>query len=243
MNLSQKKISKISKETPEISSEFTCDFCSKSFQREEALLKHACERKRRWQDKDLQANRIGFQVWLEFYAKNIPTKKSRTYLDFVKSSYYLAFVKFGNYCVDIKAINVMRFADWLMNNKVRVDNWCSDTNYNKFLIDYVKDEDPLDAIARSIETTMDMAKFAEIETKDCLRYANRNRLAQAIVNGKISPWMLYHSASGIEFLEGLDEMQSKMIMDYINPEKWAVKFKRCKDEVRQVKELLKDAGY
>lgn len=243
MTLLQKKILKNTKKTLETSTEFSCDFCKKSFQREEAMLKHICEPKRRWQDKDLTGNRLGFQVWQQFYVKNTATKKVRTYEDFAKSAYYIAFVKFGNYCVNVKALNVMRFADWLMSNKVKVDSWCSDVNYDKFLKEYLKDEDPMDAIARSIETTIELAQTAEIQTKDCLRYANKNRLVQMVVNGKISPWMLYHSTSGIEFLESLDETQHRMIMDYIHPEQWAVKFKRNQDSVSQVRELLKDAGY
>jgi hypothetical protein len=180
---------------------------------------------------------------INFYAKNSTSKKQKTYLDFTKSAYYLAFVKFGHYCVNIHCINVLRYTDWLLKNSIKIDSWCSDTNYTKFLIQYLKDEDPMDAVARSIENTIELAKDAGIETKDCLRYANRNRLVYAITNGKISPWMLYHSESGIKLIEDLDESQQKMILDYINPEQWAIKFKRDPSIVVQVKELLKTAGY
>ena len=206
-------------------------------------MKHLCENKRRWQDKDQPGNRIGFQAWVEFYKKNTASKKLRTYVDFTKSAYYIAFVKFGHYCVDIKCINVTRYADWLLKNQIKIDSWCSDTNYTKFLIDYLKVEDPLDAVARSIEFTIELAKTAGIQSNDALRYANRNKLAYAITSGKISPWMLYQSESGVKFLEELDESQQKMIIDYINPEQWAIKFKRNTEMVAQVKELLNAAGY
>jgi hypothetical protein len=205
-------------------------------------MNHLCESKRRWQDRDLAGNRIGFQSWLRFYKKNT-NKKQLTYVDFAKSAYYIAFVKFGHYCVNVKVINVNRYADWLLDNKLKIDNWCSDVNYNKFLIQYLKDEDPLDAIARSIETTIDLSKEAGVQSKDCMRYVNRNRLAQMVSNGKISPWMLYHSESGITFLEALDEVQQKYILEYINPEQWAVKFKRDPEMVTQVKQLLAAGGY
>jgi hypothetical protein len=207
------------------------------------MMKHLCENKRRWQDKDQPGNRIGFQAWVEFYKKNTASKKPRTYVDFTKSAYYIAFVKFGHYCVDIKCINVVRYADWLLKNQIKIDSWCSDTNYTKFLIEYLKTEDPLDAIARSIEATMVISKDSGIETKDCLRYANRNKLAYAVTTGKISPWMLYQSESGVKFLEELDESQQKMIIDYINPEQWAIKFRRNTELVTQAKELLNAAGY
>jgi len=237
------KTLKNTKKPSEIKSEFQCEFCNRYFQKETTMISHLCEQKRRWQDHDLAGNRIGFQSWLRFYKKNTATKKQLTYVDFAKSSYYIAFVKFGHYCVNVKVINVNRYADWLLDNKIKIDNWCSDVNYNKFLIQYLKDEDPLDAIARSIETTIDLAKEAGIQSKDCLRYVNRNRICQYIINGKISPWMLFHSASGISFLEALDEVQQKYILEYINPEQWAIKFKRDADMVIQVKQLLEVGGY
>lgn len=243
MTLLQIKTLKTTKKNSETKSEFSCEFCNRSFQRETTMIKHLCENKRRWQDKDQPGNRIGFQSWLNFYAKNTGTKKKKTYTDFTKSAYYIAFVKFGHYCVDIKCINVTRYADYLLRNKISIDNWCSDKNYTNFLIEYLRTEDAMDAIARSIETTIDLSKDVGIETRDCLRYANRNRLVHHITNGKISPWMLYQSESGIKFLEELDESHQKMIIDYINPEQWAIRFKRYPEVVSQVKELLNAAGY
>ena len=243
MSLLQIKKSKNTKGSSVTKTEFSCEFCNRSFQRETTMMKHLCENKRRWQDKDQPGNRIGYQAWVEFYKKNTTSKKPRTYVDFTKSAYYIAFVKFGHYCVDIKCINVVRYADWLLKNQIKIDSWCSDTNYTKFLIEYLKTEDPLDAIARSIEATMAISKDSGIETKDCLRYANRNKLAYAVTTGKISPWMLYQSESGVKFLEELDESQQKMIIDYINPEQWAIKFRRNTELVTQAKELLNAAGY
>lgn len=223
--------------------EFGCEFCGRTFLRESTVFNHICESKRRWQDKDKQGNRIGFQSWLQFYTKNTATKKKRDYTDFIKSSYYIAFVKFGTYCADVNVVNVSRYIDWLLNNKIKIDNWNSDTNYTKFLVSYLREEDAMDAIARSLETLINMSPIEKISTKDILRYGNRNRICYAITTGKISPWILYQSESGKQFLDELDETQVKMIVDYINPELWAVKFKRNPEVVKQVKELLRETGY
>jgi len=223
--------------------EFGCDFCGRSFMRESTMEKHLCENKRRWGDKDLKGNRIAFNAWLNFYLKNTASKKQKTYLDFIKSSYYLAFVRFGHYCVNVNVINVNRYADWLLKNQIKIDKWTSDTNYTKFIIEYLKEEDPLDAIARSIETTIKIAKDEKIQSHDCLRYGPRNRICYEVTAGRISPWMLYHSESGLEFLGGIEELQQKMILEYIDPEKWAIKFKRDVNIIPEVKELLQQAGY
>ena len=223
--------------------QYGCDFCGRTFLRETTVAKHLCEYKQRWMNKDLHGNRIGFQAWLQFYKKNSATKKKRTYEEFIKSAYYTAFVKFGTYCSDANVLNVSRFVDWLLKNQIKIDTWNTDTNYTKFLVEYLREEDPLDAIARSIETTQKLAEVETIQTKDVLRYANRNRVCHAITTGKISPWMLYQSGSGTKFLDELDQTQVKMVIDYINPELWAIKFKRNPDKVIEVKGLLYAAGY
>ena len=231
------------KKTETETEKFGCEFCGRDFIRETTMMKHLCENKRRWQDRDRHGNRIGFQTWLQFYEKNTASLKKRSYLDFTKSSYYVAFVKFGTYCAEAKVINVARYVDWLLREKVRVDNWAQDSSYTKFLIEYLRTEDPMDSIARSIETTIKLAQEESIQTKDCLRYCNKNKVCYAVTTGKISPWMLFHSESGIKFIESLDNTQQKMILEYINPEQWALRFLRDKDNVAQVKELMKAGGY
>lgn len=239
--MSKLKITKKKEETSKPT--FGCEFCGRSFLRESTILKHICEYKQRYLQKDLQGNRIGFQAWLQFYKKNSASKKQKTYEEFIKSAYYTAFVKFGNHCVEINALNVSRYADWLVKNQVRIDTWCTDTSYTKYLIEYLRVEDPLDAIHRSIETTIELAEKENILSKDYLRYGNSNRICHNVTTGKISPWMLFQSDSGVQFMDKLDSTQVKMIIDYIDPEKWALKFHREPGKVKEVKELLNAAGY
>jgi len=219
-----------------------CEFCEREFLRESTILKHLCETKRRWMDRDKHSNRIGYNSWVQFFSKST-NKKKKEYMDFAKSAYYTAFVKFGNYCAEAQVLNVPRYVDWLLKNQISIDTWNRDSNYTKFIIDYLKTEDPLDAIARSIETTVRLAENDKIQTKDVLRYGNRNKICFEVTKGKISPWMLYHSESGLEFMSKLDRTQEKMILEYINPEQWAIKFKKSKSIINEIKELLKAGGY
>lgn len=223
--------------------EHTCEFCGRKFVRQNTILKHMCQYKHRWLEKDNHSNRIGFQVWLDFYKKHSMNKKQKTYEEFIKSVYYNAFVKFGTYCVDAMVINVVRYADWLIKNKVNIDTWNSDSIYTKFLIEFLLVEDPLDAIARSIESTIHLSERDGILSQDIFRFGNKNRICYEISKGKISPWILYHSQSGREFLEKLDETQIKIVIDYINPEKWALKNLKNTESVKEVQSLLKIAGY
>jgi hypothetical protein len=238
-----KKLNNTKKNSETETPHYGCEFCGRTFARESTITKHICEYKHRWLEKDRAGNRIGFQTWLQFYIKTSTSKKKRTYEEFIKSAYYTAFVKFGNYCVEINALNISRFTDWLLKNQIKIDTWCTDSTYTKYLIEYLRIEDPLDAVARSVETTITLAESAGILSKDVLRYGNSNRICHNITIGKISPWLLYHSDSGKKFLDNLSEPQVAMVIDYINPELWAIKFKRELENVKQVKEILNLAGY
>lgn len=228
---------------PEVIKKFQCEFCQRSFIKEQTLVNHICEYKHRWQEREKKGCRIGYEAWQRFYAKTGSLKKDRGYLEFIKSVYYLAFVKFGNYCAETKVINPNRYIDWLLKEQIKIDTWNQDTVYNKFLITHLKVENHMDAVARSIETLMVLAKESNIQTCDYFRYGNINKICHAIYSGKISPWILYQSASGVEFLSKLTEDQLRLINDYIDPEKWAIKFIKEADSVENVKSLLTTAGF
>lgn len=217
-----------------------CDHCGRTFIRSSTLLKHICEQKRRWMDKDTPSSRIGYSAWLQFYAQCQPTRKKKDHLAFIKSPYYIAFVKFGSYCVDIKAISVQSYVEYLLKNNVQIDNWTSDRVYTKYLLEFLKQENCMDAVKRSIEHLLELANDENISLSDSFKYLNSNKLCQLIVNGKISPWILYQSKTGVEFLAKLNSDQTTLIFDYIDPERWNIKFKRDSDSVAEVKNLLKN---
>jgi hypothetical protein len=222
---------------------YSCEFCNRSFARESTIASHICEYKHRWLEKDKRGNQIGFQAWMQFYHTNTGSRKHNTYQEFIKSSYYTAFAKYGTFCVDINALNIQRFTEWLLKNQIKIDSWCSDQTYTRYLIEYLRHEDPMDALARSIETTIKKAEEEGVRSCDYLRYGNINKICYQLTLGKLSPWILYHSKSGSHFLETLNPEHVKMIIEYINPEQWALKFKRNPDDVEQVKQLLDQAGY
>ena len=223
---------------------FSCEFCKRSFVRERTLLSHMCETKSRWLNKDNVSNRLGFQTWLQFYKKHSMSKtKNKTVEEFIRSPYYIAFVKFGTYCTEAKVINVTFYVEWLLKNQIKLDDWTSDNVYTRFLCEYLRTEDAFDALARSVEYCTTLAEQDQIQPNDVLRYGNTNRICHAITVGKISPWVLYCSTSGIRFLETLNQDQVRIVNEYINPEQWALRFHRDPELKKRIDDTLREAGY
>ena len=223
-----------------VDTNFGCEFCKRSFARESTMLKHICEYKHRWLERERRGNQIGYQSFVQFYKKHSAAKKDKTYEEFIKSAYYTAFVKFGNYCIEVNALNVSRLVDFYLKENIKIDNWTSDKQYTTYLIDYLKTENALDAVHRSVETCLELAKIENIQPNDYLRYGSKSKICHEITNGKISPWVLYQSDSGKKFLDELSEDLVKIIYDYINPVQWAVKFSKLESDVEEVKSLLQE---
>lgn len=204
-----------------------------------------CEKKRRWQ----QEKEIGVQFGLRAYNQFVkftqnPTKQI-TYTEFVSSQFYHDFVRFGRYVVSINVINVPKFTEWLIREKKRIDSWCKDSVYEEWLVGYIRKESVQDAMERALT---EMTQYAE-ETSELLtdfseyfKKGNSNRICYHVTSGKISPWVLYHCASGIEFLENLPEPILIAIMRWISPDYWQKKFETYPEDADWCKHILKEAG-
>lgn len=222
--------------------QFRCDHCNKTFIKPSTLLKHLCEPKRRWMDKDRPANRIAFAAWLKFYQQYQPRGKKKEYRDFTASPYYGGFVKYGTYCADVGVVNPLGYADWLLKDSVSLDNWASDRHYGRYLVEYLRLEDSMDAVKRSVETLLKISETESLQLGDVLKFTNTNKICHQIVAGRLSPWLLFNSTSGQEFLSNLNAGQTEMIFEYVNPDLWNIKFMRDKTAVTEVRSVLKAAG-
>ena len=229
--------------TNESSQSYKCRYCEKEFSKESTLSVHLCEPKRRWQQETETGVQFGLRSYLRFYETTQGSAQLKSYADFVASPYYNAFVKFGRYCVSIGAINFASFVDWLLKNNKKLDYWCKDTFYEEWMLEYLKKEAVQDALERALKEmedyagTSDLANFAHY-----FRYGNSNRICHHIATGRVSPWVVYNCDSGIEFLERLGEEHLAIILPYIDPDHWNLKFKDYMADVEWCKHILKAAG-
>jgi hypothetical protein len=229
------------KNTQDSKSLLHCEHCGRDFVREGSFQRHICEAKRRWQDQNRPANRIAYAAWLEFYRVCQPSRRRLEYRDFAGSAYYTAFVRWGVYCCDIGAVAADQFARYLVRNNTAIDNWASDQQYTQFITDYVRQEQPLDAVRRGIEYLLSVCEQENMRIPDVLRFYSPNKLCMAIARGQLTGWVLYQCADGLEFLGKLNNDQRALVFDYINPENWTIRFRRFPEAVAEVQAVLAEA--
>lgn len=231
--------------TSELKQSYKCRYCEKEFRKESTLAAHLCETKRRWQQEKETGVQLGLKAYLRFYEVSQGSAKLKSYTDFVASPYYNAFVKFGRYAQDIRVVNFASYLDWLLKNNKKLDFWCKDSLYEQWLLEYIKKEAVQDALERGLN---EMQLYADTNPelkngfKDYFRYGNSNRICHHIATGRISPWLLFNCASGVEFLEGLDEGQITIILPWIEPDVWQRRFKDYLADTEWVKDILSKAG-
>ena len=224
---------------------FVCKHCKKSYLKESTLLAHLCEPKRRWQQQNETGVQLGFKSYLKFYEVSQGSARLKTYEDFASSPYYSAFVKYGRHVTAIKCVNVSNFTNWLLKNNKKLDHWCKEILYLEWLSEYMKKEAVQDAIERALK---EMQDYADIDPKlqnnfnNYFRLGSGNRIVHNISNGRISPWIVFNCASGIDFLSSLNEEQLAMIMPWIDPDYWQRKFTDYAADTEWVKDILQKAG-
>lgn len=220
---------------------YKCKYCEKSFRKESTLSCHICEPKRRYQQENEQGVRLGMQAYLKFYEVTQGSSKTKTYDDFVVSPYYSAFVKFGQYLVQIRAINVPMFITWIIKENKKLDSWTKEAYYDEYLYDYLRKEHPNDALERSFTEMQKWADETNQPFNDIFRTGSPNKVCNMIVNGRISPWIIYNCNSGVEFLSNLNEEQVTLIFRFIDPPFWEKKFKDYLADTEFLKSVLLEA--
>lgn len=226
----------------EISQEFVCTHCQSKFTKEKTLIVHMCEQKRRHLAQNEKHVVMGFYTFNKFYELAQKSAQPKTYLEFSKSPYYNAFVKFGSFVSNINPLYPNNFIEWIVRSGVKIDHWCRDELYEKYVLDLIKTESVETALERSINHMTLWAEKNNSLWNHYFSYVSTSRAMFDIKDGKVSPWLILNSNSGKKLLDQLDDTQLSAISNIIDPIFWSKKFKSSKQDIELVKQVIKEAG-
>ena len=222
---------------------YKCEYCGSSFVREKTLAAHMCEKKRRHLQKDEKRVRYGMYAFNRFYKLSAGAKKEKTYEDFCNSQYYNAFVKFGSFINNVRPLYPERYIDYVVTSGVKLDHWCRDELYEKYALEFILKEDVTTALERSVQTMMDWASENEPAAwNHYFNYISLNKAVWDIKDGKISPWLLLNCTSGKTMLSKFNDEQLEMVYHVINPEHWAMRFRKLQKDVELAKQVAKESN-
>jgi len=220
---------------PPLACKFVCQYCKKEFQRESAASRHTCTKKQRHENKATKPCLIAFDAYSKYFKQSFG--KVTTYEQFAESKLFNGFLKFGEFCTNTYVINRTKYLDHLFKENLKLDLWHLDSTYTQFLVTFLRNENHVDAVQRSVETLCDLCEEHDVDMTGVF-FLHASVLCSAIVSGKLSPWLLYNYNDGIRFLDQLGQEHVKMVYDYVDPSKWAVMFSRRAEDVVEVKQLI-----
>ena len=219
-----------------------CQYCGQAYTRETSLVAHQCEPKRRAQQRTEVGVQLGYQAWIRFYEMSQGSAKTKTYEDFAKNQFYTAFVKFGRHCHSINAINAGRFIDFVLKNNIKIDHWCHDKHYERYLFELLRTEATQDALDRGIKHMVDWSEETGETWNDYFRKVSNPRLISNLTSGRISPWLLYCCDSGIEALARLNEAEVTLVWPWIDPDFWDKRLRDYSADTELAKHIMLEAG-
>jgi hypothetical protein len=220
---------------------FKCEHCEKLFAKEKTLVVHICEQKRRHLSKGEKHVQMGLLTFQRFYELTQKAKQAKTFDEFASSSFYTAFVKFGSFTVNTAPIYPERFVDFVIKSGVKLDHWCRDELYDKYISELIKIEPADGAIQRTIKTMMDWADDNKSQWEHYFAYVNLNRATHDIKEGLVSPWIILNTKAGKEMLKGMNDEQLAIVGPVIDPQFWMRRFKSLPADTELVKDVIKEA--
>lgn len=221
---------------------YTCQYCNNKFTKEKTLAVHICEQKRRALAKTERHVVLGFETYNKFYKLTQNAKADKTYEEFASSPYYNAFVKFGSFVSNVNPLYFDKFIDYVIRSGTKLDHWCRDELYDKYVIDLIKTEPVEVALERSIKHMMDWAENNQSVWNHYFLYVSLSRATYDIKDGKISPWLLLNSLNGKELLRKLSDEQLAAISNIIDPTFWINKFKKLPADAELARQVVKESN-
>ena len=202
-----------------------------------------CEKKRRALQKDERRVRYGFYAFQRFYEISMNTKNAKTYEEFCNSPYYNAFVKFGSFISNVKPLYPEKYIDYVVRSGVKLDHWCKEEMYEQYAVELIRKEGVETALERSVQTMLEWASENEpAPWNHYFQHVSLNRAVWHIKDGKISPWLVLNCKSGKDMLSKFNDEQFTMVYHVMDPEHWAMRFKRSPKDIALVKDVAKESN-
>jgi hypothetical protein len=221
---------------------YNCEHCGKHFAKEKTLLVHVCEKKRRYLARNEKHTQMALMTYQKFYEIAQKGKNPKTFEDFINSPYYNAFIKFGSFMTNTRPVYPERFIDYVVTSGVKLDHWCRDELYDKYLVELIKKEPADGAIQRTIQNMMDWADEKDAEWEHYFLYVNLNRAANDIRQGRISPWLILNSKGGRKMLSKMNDEQLEIIGSLVDPMYWKKRFTERSADLELCKDVVAEAG-
>lgn len=201
-----------------------------------------CVKKRRHNDRDNVASRMGLELYRRYYELNTATKNAKTMEEFINSQFYKAFIKFARRLMDLQPVDQARFVDYVFRNGVKDRDWCKDAVYESYIIDLLGKEPVERGLERSVLTMIEWGEKHNTPYNEFLIKVSPSEGMHLIQMGKISPWVIFLAQNNNTLIDRLSDEQFAILDSIMNTKIWMTRFQLKKDDCNWIRERLKEAN-
>lgn len=216
-----------------------CNYCGRTYVRERAFMEHICKGKRRLEQLKTPIGQSAFACYNDWMKlRRFSAQKPDT---FMNSQFYVQFIKFAEYCIKMN-IDPKVFMK-LMHSKhpdIGPALWCSSPIYSLYLKYYDTLHDPFAQFQESIEYLEKQSTLLNCPVNEVLHQLGFQHVLEAFRLKKLSPWFLYTTKIGIDFLNKVrdkDKDDYALFESIINAEVWIQRFRDNRDIVIEMQKL------
>ena len=185
--------------------DYKCPFCGKVYKTEKGFQAHTCLKKQRYDNFNLFSYMV-WRTWNKSVGIKLSTSDEKNRMRFIGAKEYKTFEDFSNFLIKMNPPNVIDYIKWLVNKQIDSKYWKVDSYYHRWLVEYTKSENKINAIMRS-------KQYLE-QTNEKVEELSESRLYNYLYNGRISPWYVSYIDKTL-FLKMGDDLLSK-IQDIIS---------------------------
>ena len=221
-----------------------CPYCNATFAREKTLITHMCKKKERYLNKNTKETLLAFEMWSKFRDFiQITVAANTSPMDvFLESQEFEAFYKFATYALETKLIKPLEFMKHALRSGTSIDIWTTTAERKKWIVQYLKGENAISAVERSIVAVNEWSLRTGYDWKTFFQNVSSERFIQLLSNGDISPWFIYASSTYNNILDRLSDNEFMELVDYMDPRVWKVKQHKSKEEFLRIQEVCKEFG-
>jgi hypothetical protein len=125
---------------------------------------------------------------------------------------------------------------------VKLDHWCREELYEKYVINLIKTENVETAMERTVSHMMSWAEANNSLWNHYFNYVSLSRATFDIKDGKVSPWLILNCQSGRDMLAKFSDEQLEAVGSIIDPVFWGKKFRTSSFDVELVHRVVKEAS-
>ena len=222
---------------------FVCEFCGKRYVRERAFLRHTCKERERFELLQGPRGKLGLLMYNRWLQRKF-RGKTVTADTFISTSSFSSIMKFVDWGLKMRFNSSMfeRYVDFCVIKNYTPNMWLMNEVFVQF-IQYIDiNMTPREHIQQSFEWFKDMASAKNCELTDIFSHIMVGEIVQAILNRKVSPWVLVKTAGFKRLWASINDDAKNHLQQVINPEYWRKKMDQDPTGNELVASVVKQSG-